>query len=75
MDFGRRQVACPNGRTSTTLDRGPAPAMAPYTVVRFASHQCDPCPDRPPCTQGKSARTVNFLPRHLHELRAGNRTD
>ncbi|MER7535922.1 transposase, partial [Streptomyces sp. NPDC097704] len=59
--------------TSTTWVE--APAMAPYTAARFASRQCDPCPDRPVCTRGKSARTVNFLPRHLHELQARNRTD
>jgi hypothetical protein len=73
IDFDRRQVTCPNNQTSTTWIE--APAMAPYTVARFASRQCDPCPDRPACTRGKSARTVNFLPRHLHDLQTGNRTD
>ncbi|MER5996487.1 IS1182 family transposase [Streptomyces viridosporus] len=73
IDFDRRQVTCPNGHTSKTWVE--APAMAPYTVARFASHQCDPCADRPACTRGKSARSVNFLPRHLHELQAHNRTD
>jgi hypothetical protein len=72
-DFDRRQVTCPNGQTSTTWLE--TPAMAPYTAARFASRQCAPCPDRPARTRGKSARTVNFLPRHLHELQAGNRTD
>ncbi len=73
IDFDRRQVTCPNGQTSRTWVE--APAMAPYTAARFASSQCAPCPDRPACTRGKSARTVNFLPRHLHELQARNRTD
>ncbi|MET8968539.1 transposase [Streptomyces hydrogenans] len=49
--------------------------MAPYTAARFHPTQCNPCPDRPACTRGTSARTVNFLPRHLHELQALNRTD
>lgn len=73
IDFDRHQVTCPNGRTSTTWVE--APAMAPCTAARFASSQCDPCPDRPACTRGKSARTVNFLPRRLHELQARNLTD
>ncbi|MFC9951401.1 transposase [Streptomyces prasinus] len=51
------------------------PPWRPYTAARFTSRQCDPCPDRPACTRGKSARTVNFLPRHLYELQATNRTD
>jgi hypothetical protein len=72
-DVDRRQITCPNGQTSTTWLE--TPAMAPYTAARFASRQCAPCPDRPARTRGKSARTVNFLPRHLHELQAGNRTD
>jgi hypothetical protein len=42
--------------------------MAPYTAARFASRQCAPCPDRPARTRGKSARTVNFLPRHSNAL-------
>lgn len=73
IDFDQRQVTCPNGHTSKT--RAEAPSMAPCTAVRFASRQCDPCQDRPACTRGKSARTVNSLPRHLHELQARNRTD
>ncbi|MFE9940894.1 transposase, partial [Streptomyces hirsutus] len=73
IDFDRRQVTCPNGHTSKTWVE--APAMAPYTVARFASRQCDPCVDRSACTRGKSARSVNFLPRHPHELQARNRTD
>ncbi|MDL5199798.1 transposase [Streptomyces sp. ALI-76-A] len=49
--------------------------MAPCTVARFHPHQCNPCPDRSACTRGTAARTVNFLPRPLHELQARNRTD
>ncbi|MEV6730608.1 transposase [Streptomyces sp. NPDC051364] len=73
IDFDRRRVTCPNGETSERWFE--PPAMAPYTVVRFAARQCDPCPDRSLCAKGTSARTVNFLPRHLHELQARNRTD
>ncbi|MFE0654595.1 transposase [Streptomyces sp. NPDC059534] len=73
IDFDHRRVTCPNGQTSERWFE--PPAMAPYTVVRFAARQCDPCPDRSLCARGASARTVNFLPRHLHELQARNRTD
>ncbi|MFE3121872.1 IS1182 family transposase [Streptomyces hydrogenans] len=73
IDFDRRRVTCPNGQTSRNWNE--APAMAPYTAARFHPTQCNPCPDRPACTRGTSARTVNFLPRHLHELQALNRTD
>jgi transposase len=73
IDFDQRQVTCPNGETSHIWLE--PPAMAPYTVARFRPHQCDPCPDRPACTRGTAARTVNFLPRHLHELQAQNRAD
>ncbi|MFB7454707.1 transposase [Streptomyces sp. NPDC056194] len=72
IDFDRRRVTCPNGQTSERWFE--PPAMTPYTVVRFAARQCDPCPDRSLCARGASARTVNFLPRHLHELQAHNRT-
>jgi transposase len=73
IDFDDRQVTCPNGQTSRAWIE--PPAMAPYTVARFHPRQCNPCPDRPACTRGTGARTVNFLPRHLHELQTRNRTD
>ncbi|MEU4351747.1 transposase [Streptomyces sp. NPDC023838] len=37
--------------------------------------QCDPCPVRTSCTRGVAARTINFLPRQLHELQARNRAE
>ncbi|MGW2190059.1 transposase [Streptomyces sp. NPDC001719] len=49
--------------------------MAPYTAARFHKTHCTPCPVRSSCTSGTSPRTVNFLPRHLHELQAKNRSD
>ncbi|WP_016825817.1 IS1182 family transposase [Streptomyces viridosporus] len=72
IDFDRREVTCPNGKVSGNWNE--LPAMAPYTVVRFDKRQCQPCPERSSCTRG-AARTVNFLPRHLHEIQARNRTD
>ncbi|MFG2177505.1 transposase [Streptomyces abikoensis] len=48
--------------------------MAPCTVVPFDKRQCQPCPESSLRTRG-AARTVNFLPRHLHEIQARNRAD
>lgn len=73
IDFDERQVTCPRGRVSGNWLE--LPAMAPYTVVRFNPAHCDPCPARASCTSGKAPRTVNFLPRRLHDLQAQNRAD
>ncbi|MGW9032023.1 transposase [Streptomyces sp. NPDC055722] len=72
IDFDQREVTCPNGQVSGNWNE--LPAMAPYTVVRFDKRQCGPCPEKSSCTSG-AARTVNFLPRRLHELQARNRAD
>ncbi|MEU5282639.1 transposase [Streptomyces sp. NPDC020755] len=73
IDFDQRQVICPNGETSHIWLE--PPAMAPYSVGRFRPYQCNPCPDRPACARGTAARTVNFLPQHLHEFQAQNRAN
>ncbi|MFI9042679.1 transposase [Streptomyces sp. NPDC053726] len=72
IDFDHREVTCPNGQVSGNWNE--LPAMAPFTVVRFDKRQCGPCPEKSSCTSG-AARTVNFLPQHLHELQARNRSD
>jgi transposase len=71
IDFARRQVTCPAGKITGNWVQ--APAMAPYIAARFDARQCDPCGVRSSCTRGTSARTINFLPRHLHELQARQR--
>ncbi|MEU3756680.1 transposase [Streptomyces olivoreticuli] len=73
IDFDRRTVTCPQGQVTGRWVQ--APAMAPYTAARFHKADCNPCPVRSSCTSGISLRTVNFLPRHLHELQAKNRSD
>ncbi len=73
IDFESRTVTCPTGKVSGNWHE--LPAMAPYTVVRFNPAHCDPCPVRSSCTSGKAPRTVNFLPRRLHELQTQNRAD
>jgi transposase len=73
IDYDRRQVTCPNGKTSG--DWLAPPAQAPYLVVKFDRRLCDPCPDRGRCTRSREGRTVTFLPRSLHEHQARNRID
>ncbi|WP_425824708.1 transposase [Streptomyces fractus] len=70
IDFDRREVTCPNGKVSGNWND--IPSMAPYTVVRFDERQCGPCPEKTSCTTG-TARTVNFLPHHLHQIQTRNR--
>jgi hypothetical protein len=42
-------------------------------VVKSGKRLCDPCPSRASCTRSSEGRTVNFPPRHLHELQERNR--
>ena len=64
-------MTCPAGKI--TGNWAAAPAMAPYLVARFDTRQCNPCQVRSSSTRGTSARTINFLPQHLHELQATHR--
>jgi len=73
INYDRRQVTCPNGKTSG--DWLQPPAQAPYLVVKFDRRLCDPCPDRGRCTRSREGRTITFLPRHLHQLQTDNRRD
>ncbi|MFJ9180609.1 transposase [Streptomyces sp. NPDC102360] len=63
----------PRGQSTTSWVQ--TPAMAPYIASHFRPRQCDPCPVRASCTRGRAARSVYFLPQHLHELQARNRAD
>jgi transposase len=72
INFDKRQVTCPAGKTSGNwLDTEPA-GRAPIVIVKSGKRLCDPCPSRASCTRSSEGRTVNFPPRHLHELRASN---
>jgi transposase len=72
IDFDRREATCPNGKVSGNWYE--IPSMTPYAVVRFGKRRCGPCPEKAKCTSGE-ARTINFLPRHLHEAQERNRAD
>jgi transposase len=71
IDFDKRQVTCPRGKTSGNWLE--LPSQAPYTLVRFDKRYCDPCPDRERCTRSREGRSITFLPRHLHERQQNNR--
>jgi hypothetical protein len=71
IDFDKRQVTCPRGKTSGNWLE--LPSQAPYTLVRFDKRYCDPCPDRERRTRSREGRSINFLPRHLHERQQTNR--
>ncbi|WP_371503525.1 transposase [Kitasatospora sp. NBC_00374] len=77
MDFDRRQVTCPNGQVSAGW-HGPyptsSPTAAPLIVARFTTSQCQPCPDRPRCTNSR-ARNVGFPPRELRDLQVRVRAE
>ncbi|MBR7837067.1 transposase [Actinospica durhamensis] len=71
IDFDKRQVTCPPGKTSG--NRLELPSQAPHTLVRFDKLYCDACPDRERCTRSGEGRSINFLSRHLHERQQTNR--
>lgn len=70
IDFDKRQVTCPRGKTSGNWLE--LPSQAPYTLVKFDRRYGDPCVDRERCTRSREGRSVTFLPRHLHERQAAN---
>ncbi|MEY9968541.1 transposase [Streptacidiphilus sp. MAP12-16] len=79
IDFDRRQVTCPQGQVSAGW-HGPyptsSPTAAPLIVARFTKGQCQPCPDRPRCTNSREgARNVGFPPRELRDLQVRVRTE
>ncbi|THA33508.1 transposase [Streptomyces sp. A1547] len=51
IDFDRRQVTCPNGKTSGNWLE--PPSMAPYTVVRFHALPCSRKPTSPSLHGGR----------------------
>lgn len=80
IDFDRKEVTCPQGRTSADWHGRPcptsSPTAAPLIVARFTKSQCRPCPVRAKCTSSRdSHRTVGFPPRELLEVQLRNRAD
>lgn len=80
IDWDRKQVTCPNGKTSRNWHDSRSRQGLPIVQVRFRGPDCTPCPDRARCTRSPtSARGLTFRPRVQYEaqrlLRAEQATD
>ena len=72
IDWARRQVRCPEGKTSVTWSETNVNGR-PLIHARFSRRDCEACPSRRLCTRAKPprARTIGFAPRRPYEaLRA-----
>ncbi|RPJ43929.1 MAG: IS1182 family transposase [Chloroflexi bacterium] len=69
IDWQQKQVICPHGKSSQSWQEAPDKTGAPRIYVRFAAHDCQPCPLRAHCTRAAhTARTLTFKPRPAYEL-------
>ena len=71
IDWERRQVRCPQGKTSVTWSESTTNEH-PTIHVGFSRRDCEACVSRPLCTRAKPprARTIGFAPqRHYEALR------
>jgi transposase len=80
IDWDRKQVTCPNGKTSRNWHDSRSRQGLPIVQVSFRGPDCTPCPDRACCTRSPtSARGLTFRPRVQYEaqrlLRAEQATD
>ena len=72
IDWERRQVRCPAGKTSVTWSTSNATGQ-PLIQARFRRRDCGACANRQLCTRAKppNARMLHFLPQRPYEaLRA-----
>lgn len=68
IDWERRQVTCPQGKTSVGWTEGRDETGAPRIHARFGRSDCGGCPARAQCTPAKAARrAVYFHPRPEYE--------
>ena len=73
VDWERRQVRCPEGRTSTRWGQHTRGASGQRFIrVGFSPADCRPCPSRQRCTRGPG-RQLGLLPRPEHEAVAAAR--
>ena len=69
IDWARRQVRCPEGKTSVTWSETNVNGR-PLIHARFSRRDCEACPSRRLCTRAKPprARTIGFAPRRPCEV-------
>jgi transposase len=80
IDWDRRQVTCPNGKTARNWRQGTSRHGLPIVQATFRTSDCTPCPDRARCTHAPvNPRHLTFRPRPQYEaqrqLRAEQATD
>jgi transposase len=80
IDWDRKQVTCPNGKTARNWRQGTSRHGLPIVQATFRTSDCTPCPDRARCTRAPvNPRHLTFRPRTQYEaqrqLRAEQATD
>jgi transposase len=80
IDWDRKQVTCPNNKTSRNWRQTSSRQGLPIIQTTFRAPDCTPCPDRARCTRSPVlARHLTFRPRTQYEtqlqLRAEQATD
>jgi hypothetical protein len=68
IDWDRKQVTCPNGKTSRNWRETHSRQGLPIIQATFRAPDCTPCPDRGRCTRSPVlARHLTFRPRTQYE--------
>src|SRR5215217_2001311 len=76
IDWDRKQVTCPNGKTSRNWHDSRSRQGLPIVQVSFRGPDCTLCPDRARCTRSPtSARGLTFRPRVQYEAQRLLRTE
>jgi len=57
-DFAQCVATCPAGRTSSSWLERPTRYGGKEIQIKFATRDCNPCPQRPQCTKTKSKRRL-----------------
>ena len=72
IDWERRQVRCPQGKTSVTWSESTSNEL-PIIHARFSRRDCEACASRPLCTRAKPprSRTIGFAPQRPYEALRG----
>jgi transposase len=68
IDWDRKQVTCPNGKTARNWRQGTSRHGSPIVQATFRTSDCTPCPDRARCTRAPTnPRHLTFRPRSQYE--------
>jgi transposase len=68
IDWDRKQVTCPNGKTARNWRQGTSRHGLPIVQATFRTADCTPCPNRTRCTRAPTnPRHLTFRPRRQYE--------